>query len=160
MQEWLSHYFFLVFPLFFIGSWLFATYWVALTGGWRLLANRFRAQGPFTGRTWRMQSARMRWLCNYNNALTIGADETGLFMAPMIIFRAWHPPLFIPWTEIRVAGASQFFFFKFVDLRLGRSEDIPFKIRESLAANLQAAAGPGWPTETNIAMQTPPPPIA
>jgi hypothetical protein len=63
MQEWLSHYFFLVFPLFFVGSWVLTAYWVALTGGWRLLANRFRAQGPFTGRTWRMQSARMRWLC-------------------------------------------------------------------------------------------------
>ena len=145
-------------PFLIVGWWLFVIYLLAAASGWRLLARRFRLQGEFTGQKWRMQSARLRWMISFNNCLTIGADETGLFMAPMLLFRPWQPPLFIPWAEISYAGTSGIVF-KYVDLQLGRSENIPFKISSSLAANLQAATGPGWPTEYNRAMQAPPPPI-
>ncbi|HZD94512.1 MAG TPA: hypothetical protein VE133_09670, partial [Candidatus Sulfotelmatobacter sp.] len=70
MKDWFDQYFLLFFPVFFVGMWVLATRSVALTGGWRLLAKRFRTQSPFAGKTWRMQSARMRWMTNYGNALT------------------------------------------------------------------------------------------
>src|ERR1051326_4209736 len=160
MVDWFKHYYAIFFPLYFAGSWVLSTYLVAATSGWRLLAARFRAQGPFTGPTWRFQSARMRWMSNYNGALTIGADVTGLFMVPMLIFRAWHPPLFIPWTEINLEGTRQVLFFTLVELRLGRSEQIPFKIKVELATKLRAAAGPAWAAEHSRTMPAPPPPIA
>ena len=62
MQDWMNKYFLVVFPFFFFGIWLFSTYWVAVTSGWRLLAKRFRMQGDYSGQKWKMQSARMRWL--------------------------------------------------------------------------------------------------
>ena len=95
----------------------------------------------------------------YSNALTIGADMTGLFIAPVFFFRLWHPPLFIPWVEITAVSKTQLFFFKFVELRLGRSEEIPFKINARLAAEIEAAAGPGWPMGYERAPQLQPPPI-
>jgi hypothetical protein len=160
MQDWLDHYFLRIFPFFFVASSILSMYLVAATGGWRLLARRFRLQGDFRGQKWRMQSARLRWLCNYNGCLTIGADETGLFMVPMLVFRAWHPPLFIPWVEISFAGSkTELFFFKLVELRLGRSENIPFKISAELAAKIEAAAGPAWPRGYTQASAAPPPPI-
>ena len=40
---------------------------------------------------------------------------------------------------------NQLYFFKVVELRLGRSEEIPFPIKATLAAKIEAAAGPAWP---------------
>jgi hypothetical protein len=159
MQDWFDHYFLLVLPFFFVGVWTLALYLIALTGGWRLLAKRFRAQGAFLGQKWKMQSARMRWNVQYNNALTVGATQAGLFLVPFVLFRTGHPALFIPWIEITCLGTSRIFFFKFTELRLGSSEKVPFKIRASLAADLQAAAGPSWPSEQVRTLLSQPPPI-
>ena len=90
----------IIIPIAFAAIWCCAGYLVALTGSWRLLGQRFRLQGEFTGPTRAMQSARLRFGTNYNNVLTIGADQNGLFMVPFVLFRMGHPPLFIPWTEI------------------------------------------------------------
>jgi hypothetical protein len=159
MQEWINQYFLYVFPLYFAALWVGIAYWIALIGGWRLLAKRFRMQGTFSGQKWNMQSARMRALSHYNNALTVGANDSGLFIVPFIMFRAWHPALFVPWTEISVIQATQLFFFKFVELRLGRSEQVPFRIRPTLAVKIEAAAGPGWPVGYHRATEFEPPPI-
>ena len=159
MQEWMDQYFPIFFPFFFLGLWIFVTYWIALTSGWRLLAKRFRFQGVFTGAKWSMQSARMRMTAHYSGALTVGADNTGLFIVPFFLFRAWHPPLFIPWVEITATAKTQLYFFKVVELRLGRSEEIPFRINARLAAEVEAAAGPAWPMGYEHAAQLPPPPI-
>jgi hypothetical protein len=133
-QEWLNDNIGYVFPVFFVTLWFFVTYWVALVGGWRLLAKRFRATGPFSGKKWHMQSAAMRWLSHYNNALTVGGNADGLFVVPFVLFRAWHPALFVPWVEITGQNKTQFSFFKLVELRLGSSEQIPFSIQPVLAA--------------------------
>jgi hypothetical protein len=159
MHDSTNQYFLYILPFYFIALWVGVTYWIALIGGWRLLAKRFRMQGTFSGQKWNMQNARMRALSRYNNALTVGADDSGLFIVPFILFRAWHPALFVPWTEITVTQGTELFFFKFVELHLGRSEQVPFRIRPTLAAKIEAAAGPGWPTGHHRATELPPPPI-
>ena len=60
MHEWMNQYRPYSFPVYFAVLWVGVTYWAALIGGWRLLAKRFRMQGPFTGEKWHMQSASMR----------------------------------------------------------------------------------------------------
>lgn len=160
MQDWMNKYFLVVFPFFFVGIWLFSTYWVAVTSGWRLLAKRFRMQGDYSGQKWKMQSARMRWLTGYNGCLTIAADNAGLFIVPFVLFRVWHPALFIPWTEITARGKTVFFLFNMIELRLGRSEEIPFVINANLAAKIEAAAGSSWPAGYTKATESAPPPIA
>ena len=160
MQDWLNHNFGYVFPFFFLSLWLFVMYWVALLGGWRLLSRRFRTSSPFSGQKWHMQSAGMRALSHYNNALTIGADPNGLFIVPFILFRAWHPPLFVPWSDITARSKTLLFFFPMVELRLGSIEQVPFTIRASLAARLESAAGESWPMNTKRFLTSPPPPIS
>jgi len=159
MQEWMDQNFPIFFPLFFLGMWILIAYWIALMGGWRLLAKRFRLQGPFLGQKWHMQSAGMRWLTNYNGALTIGADTTGLFIVPIFFFRVWHPALFVPWAEITATPRTHLYFLRVVELRLGRAEEIPFRIKATLAAKIEAAAGPAWPMGYTRAAEIPPPPI-
>lgn len=148
-----------VIPPLFVAAWVFTGYGVALMSGWRQLAQRFRMQGDFSGTKWSMQSAKMRYGTGYNNALTIGADSTGMFLAPLALFRMGHSPLFIPWAEISdVRAVTVLYFFKFTAMRLGRTEQIPFRIQMGLAARLKAIAGPAWP-EGNSNWELPPPPI-
>jgi hypothetical protein len=135
----------LIVPLFFLLLLLVIPNLIALMSGWKLLALRFRTQPEFFGQKWSWQSAQMRYRTNYNNCLIVGADQAGLFIQPMIFFRFAHPPLLIPWNEISWHEA-QVLWMRFVELRLGRTEQVPFRIRASLAARIQAATGPSWPT--------------
>jgi hypothetical protein len=87
------------FPLYFSALWCLILWIIALTGGWRKLAGRYRHLGDIQGQILRFQSARLNW-SNYSNILRIGLSERGLYLSPMAIFRPFHPPLFIPWEEI------------------------------------------------------------
>jgi hypothetical protein len=136
-----------LFALFFVTVWCAALFAVSRVSGWALLANRFRTDSPFPGRTWTWQSARLRWGSNYNNCLTLGSDPSGLYLSMMFIFRIASPALLIPWTEVTVWRRRQFLFFRFVEFRLGREEQVPLVIREKLADSLRTAAGTSWPVE-------------
>lgn len=119
---------------------------IAAVSGWKALAVRFRLQQPFSGQEWNWQSAQMRYYVGYNNCLIVGADQAGLSLRPMWIVRTGHVPLFIPWNEITLGQTqTSWLVGNIVTLTLGRSEQIPFRIRVSLAARLQSAAGASWP---------------
>ena len=136
-----------IFALFFATVWCAALFVISRVSGWALLANRFRTDSPFPGKTWGWQSARLRWGSNYNNCLTVGSDPSGLYLSLMFIFRISSPPLLIPWPEVTVWRRRQFLFFRFVEFRLGREEQVPLLMREKLADSLRSAAGPSWPIE-------------
>ena len=116
---------------------------------------RFRMEGEFTGQKWKMQSARLRFT-RYGNVLTIGANQTGLFLAPFVLFSMGHPPLFIPWTEISNVRPVTILLFKFVAMHLGQEEQIPFTIGENLANQLKALADTAWPAGNRNWEQPPP----
>jgi hypothetical protein len=91
---------------------------ISFVGGWFSLARVYRTQVAFDGAKWRMRSGRMRWLANYNNLLTLGASQQGLYLASMFLFRFMHPPLLVPWSEIKVRR-SKGWVFEYVILRHG-----------------------------------------
>lgn len=121
---------------------------IAVASGWRMLAQHFAVQQPYSGQQWKWQGAMMRYFIGYNNCLSVGADQAGLFVRTMWGARTGHPPLFVPWNEISMGQPTQWLGTKFAAFSLGRTEQVPFRIRASLAARLQAAAGPGWPAPT------------
>jgi hypothetical protein len=87
-------------PLVFVGFWMGVCWLLALVGGWRTLAARYRMhdeQKPTTQST-----SGMLGLVSYNGVLQVGASNIGLDLRVMALFRAGHPPLRIPWTDIRV----------------------------------------------------------
>lgn len=131
---------------------------IAAVSGWKTLAPRFRLQQPFSGQEWKWQSAQMRYYVGYNNCLIVGADQAGLTLRPMWIVRTGHVPLLIPWNEITLGQTqTSWLLGNIVTLTLGRSEQIPFRIRASLAARLQSAAGASWPasSQTQIPVARP-----
>ena len=77
--------------------------------GWRRLAERFHHPKPFEGSYYRFQTAHMTGV-RFGGVLEIGVGETGLYLVPMILFRLFHPPLLIPWSELRAAPVKRFLF--------------------------------------------------
>jgi hypothetical protein len=136
----------LLIPVFGLLLWFPVAAIVSWVGGWSALARTYRAQAPFVGVKWTMQSARMRWEMNYNNVLTLGVNAEGLYLATMVLFRFCHPSLLIPWSDIKVRR-SKVWIFEYLIFTLGRELEIPLRIRSSLAAKLRAAAGASWPVE-------------
>jgi hypothetical protein len=89
----------------------------------------------------------MRWLCGYRNCLTVGANSEGLYLSTLAFFPLFHPPLFIPWTEVSVVS-KKLFFVAGVRFDLGRDTAAPLWVREQLAERVKSAAGQGYPVET------------
>ncbi len=89
----------------------------------------------------------MRWSTRYGNCLTVGADPAGLYLATFFLLRIGHPPLLLPWQEVSIRRRGKVLFTRYVQLQLGREEQIPLKINGRLADRIQSAAGQSWPVE-------------
>jgi hypothetical protein len=140
MQPWvdrhpilfvLSDVLFLYFTVSFVVSW-----W----SGWAVLARRFRLRSKFVGSQWRFQSGQMRWLCGYGNCLTVGANSDGLYLSTLPFFPLFHPPLFIPWTEVSFVSKG-LFFVAGVRFGLGRDTSTPLWVQERLAERPYGTCG-------------------
>ncbi len=135
-----------IFPIYFLALWCLVATVISFVGGWHTLAGLYRARVPFSGTKRRMQSGQMRWLTNYNSVLTLGANPEGLYLASMFLFRFMHPPLFIPWNQIRVRR-SKGWIFEYVIFTLGSEAGIPLRLRAGVADDLRRDAGGAWPVE-------------
>ncbi len=146
--EWLAA----LFIPFFVGMWVSVCFLLSLIGGWRKLARRYRSPGAIEGTKWRNQSAELRgyFKSSYGNCLTVVANEAGLGVSILFLFRVGHPPLFIPWTEISVNQETRFFFFKGVRLTFSSEPSVSIWILNRLAIKIQAAVGQDWFEENRV----------
>jgi len=130
-----------IFPAFFIILWCSISFLISRLSGWSTLSNRFSSALPFSGQTWNWQSARMRLGTNYGSSLIVGADPSGIFLATIFLFRIGHAPLLLPWHEVSIRRDWQVLNFRYLELTLGREEQIPFRVNGRLADRLRTAAG-------------------
>jgi hypothetical protein len=149
LQHWIDQHpslFVAIFPFYFVTLWLLVGAIISYVGGWFSLSKCYSTRVPFNGAKSGMQSGRMRWLANYNNVSTMGASQQGLYLASMFLFRFMHPPLLVPWSEIKVRR-NKGWVFEYVTFTMGHELAVPLRIREKLAAKLRESAGNGWPIE-------------
>jgi hypothetical protein len=149
LQHWIDQHpsvFAAIFPIYFLSLWLLVGAIISYVGGWLSLSKSYRTRVPFNGAKWGGQSGRMRWLANYNSVLTMGASQQGLYLASIFLFRFMHPPLLVPWSEIKVLR-NKGWVFEYVTFTMGRELAIPLRIRGRLAAKLRESAGNCWPVE-------------
>ncbi len=99
-----------LFPLFFVALWIFVCFVVSLAG-WRTLAPHFRAIVKPDGQNLPMQGAEIG-MAQYNGCLSVVIAETGLWMQPWLPFRAFHPPLLLPWRAFESAKVEKRFWAK------------------------------------------------
>lgn len=108
-------------------------------GGWYSLSGRFRAQAAPYGETKTagplFYGVKMRFRVNYGNVIRLTAAKDALYISILFLFRVGHPPLCIPWTEIRF-GRTKFLWWRHVFLTLGNEEKIRMRISERMARNL------------------------
>ena len=129
----------LIIVIIFIAFWCAIGYFVSFLTGWLALARRFKKQsepygeirsaGPF------FYTVYMRFWGHYSSVIRLTAASDALYVSILFPFRIGHPPLRIPWDEIRF-GRTKFFFRTFVVLTLGNQEKIPLRIPLRMARNL------------------------
>lgn len=119
-----------LFPVFFVGLWVFVLFLIARLGGWSRLAEYYQTQTRFEGQIWRFRSGRFRW-ASYNGCLTLGANDRGLYLAVFPLFRVGHPPLFIPWYDI-TTEEKKAFLTTYLEFRFAKAPSVTLRIPRSL----------------------------
>jgi hypothetical protein len=107
-----------LFLLLFVGMWCAISFLLSAVGGWRRLAESFRAGDEPCGRLFFMQSGKVG-LVNYGSCLTIHTAPNGLYLSVWLPFRLGHPPLFIPWDAVRNATTRRFLWFERIVFEVG-----------------------------------------
>ncbi|MDR3742208.1 MAG: hypothetical protein P4L40_24595 [Terracidiphilus sp.] len=127
------------FVIFFVVLWCAVCFLISFFTGWFALARRFKRQsdpygeirsaGPF------FYTVCMRFWGQYSSVIRLTAAGDALYASVLLPFRIGHPPLRIPWDEIRFAR-TKFFFRSYLMLTLGNEEKIPMRIPLRMARNL------------------------
>lgn len=94
--------------LFFILVWVGMSILFSFWGGWRDLTQYYRYHGQLIDKKKYFQSAGMRGAMAYRGCLIIGASHEGLYLSVFFLFRIAHPPLFIPWSDIKSRSIRRF----------------------------------------------------
>lgn len=89
---------------------------IAQLGGWARLARSFEVQGPVSGDHFKLASARIGRFTGYNNCLRIIVSSSGVYLRPLLPFRAGHAPLYIPWDAVLELKQTDIWLFSSVKL--------------------------------------------
>ena len=140
MKDWLPLILLVVFPIYSIGMWCFVLWLLSRIGGWKKIAERYRATGRPEGERYRWRSMQIRPFMNYNGGLEVTLSRQGVYLVPFAMFRMGHEPLLIPWSCVGPLEEKSVLFFKGYMLPIeaaGKSLRLylPAAAKEWLAAN-------------------------
>lgn len=128
-----------LFPVFFLAVWALAGLIISYTGGWWALSMRFRKQSEPLGETKTagplFYGVYTRFWTHYSSVIRMTAATDALYLSVLLPFRIGHPPLRIPWNEIRFSR-TKYFWRPYLVLTLGLQEQIPMRIAERMARKL------------------------
>ena len=123
--------------------WIMVSFIISRVGGWSLLAKVYLAQESNTldGETWKFQSVQMRWATNYNNCVTVRAGPLGLSFSVLFLFRMWHRPLLIPWSDITAHRVKRSRFFpSLIEFRFRLAPSSPIRVNNKLFSKIQVSS--------------------
>jgi hypothetical protein len=118
-----------IFLVAFPALWISISAILSLAGGWSLLAERFTATSPETGKEFRCATALLkknRMLpVTYRGSLFITVSKDGVGLSVLFIFRFLSPALFIPWQQIESVTEQRHIFGRYGVLNI---RNCPVKI--------------------------------
>ncbi len=130
----------LYFGLFFIGGWLVVSFMFSIVTGWNKLAERYRTYNKPDFKLFRAVQVTWGSPLMAGNIYIMGSSNKGLYLGVLFPFRIGHPPLLIPWRDLRVEKVKSFMsnkvVFKFKD---GTAR--PLEIKENMAEKLIEGSG-------------------
>lgn len=96
---------------FFVFFVAFPAIWVGVchqlaAKGWNHLLAGYRAARPPLGKKIGGASASIG-PARYNGVIHLWLSDEGLYLRPMLLFRAFHPPLLVPWAHIVAVDHSK-----------------------------------------------------
>jgi hypothetical protein len=94
--------------LLFVAFGYVVCFLLASLSGWRSLAQRYALDRALPQRRRSFAAARVGSV-SYRGCLHVSADEHGLYLGVLAVFRAAHAPLFIPWRDIYAAPAASLY---------------------------------------------------
>jgi hypothetical protein len=139
LSQWVSAAPWLIF-VFFVLVWCATCWLVAWGSGWRALGGRFSRQNEPCGQTrsaggW-FTRIYLRFWTKYTGAVRMVAAADGLYLSVFFLLRPGHPPLCIPWEQIRIQHTRKWLQ-NYVELTLGSQERIPLRFSERVARELE-----------------------
>jgi len=125
-----------ILAVLFVPLWCATCFYVSWVSGWLVLARRFRTQSEAPGEVRTTGSILfMRFWSHYGSVVRLIGQQDAMYASVFFLFRIGHPPLRIPWDEIRF-DRTRFFFRTYCVLTLGNEEKIPMRISVRMARNL------------------------
>lgn len=135
----LPPHFLLIVPILIVGIFCFISYLSSVLIGWHKLSKRFLTQTEPYGETRSAghfpYTVYTRFWSHYSSIIRMTAADDALYLSVFFLLRIGHPPLRIPWTEIRIARTSCLWR-QLILLTLGEQERIPMRISERMARKL------------------------
>lgn len=127
--------------LIFFAPLLFIPMFALITGilsrlGWSDLAKHYKYEEDFTGERIGLISAAINKV-NYNNCLVLRADSFGFHLKPILLFRAFHPPIFIPWDQVKEVNHKKVLFTSMTELVIGSPKVASINLRPKTFFQLQ-----------------------
>jgi hypothetical protein len=110
--------------------------WVS---GFPQLVKHYGLRSPFVGQKWSWQSTAIGWM-SYRSCITLGVNATGLYIAPWAIFRAGHPPILIPWSELQVDRPQWWWLMRMYPLRTNACPNVVIRFPQRLFQQLVRAS--------------------
>ena len=109
-----------IIPLFFLVFLVFGTMLsglISLLGGWY----RFEKKYPLLDlinqiSVFDYSSIQFNTIGSYNNCIRITLYKEGVGLEPLLVFRAFHKPVFIAWNQIDVMYEKKEFFYPTLDV--------------------------------------------
>ena len=127
------------FAILFAPLWCANRFYVSFVSGWLTLSRRSRKQSEPHGEIKTTRPAFslifMRFWSHYGSVIQVFAAQDALYALVFFLFRIGHPPLRIPWNEIKL-GRTKCFWRTYIVLTLGSEEMIPMRISQRMARNL------------------------
>lgn len=87
---------------------------------------------------------------DFNNAQTeaiqLGVDRQGMYLSMSIPFRFFHPPIFVPWSDVRSVAQGPPWTDKKSEIRFtfAASPDVPLDVDREVAVEIQKRSEGRW----------------
>ena len=136
-EIWLATLIVILAPMAFVGFWCTVVWMVALTSGWRRLAQVYGVPRPIPDSARNGVSGMVGW-AGYNHVLRVAHDDRYLFLDVMWVFRVGHSALRIPWSDITVGKESRWFLYNMTRLEVRRPSMTRLRLPTDLVARAPA----------------------
>jgi hypothetical protein len=140
----------------FLALFLGVLYFGSRATGWHKLAKHYPCRNPYQ-ETWITQpdffdkdsgGLNLRFNTSESeDAIKLGADYQGLYLTMSLGFRFFHPPLFVPWEDVRTVWTKAAPWLKEKNLLVitfAEQPDIPLEVDRHVAGEMEKRALGRW----------------